>query len=267
MPLTGHGAAFGKEIRVVQCYRCKECIIGRLNGSVMGIERETLSANIQPQVILAKSCSDVFVRIQWPFFGRLMRRNPRKARSGDIIREMRNRVQRLKALLAEAKREQQQTDSRRHRHSVSGESHRSRSRELNRSTSRDSHHSSTHHLHHHHHTSHWFYFVLYCSFVSCHSWFYIVIITTVFLDYRFYHWYSFWDSLGVQTEWEDRYQIRQQILEYYCRLMGFILSRWNCVIPLDTKRFTAKRMCRNEVNLWVVELPLELRQIGCFWLM
>ncbi|KNB46578.1 hypothetical protein JH06_0335 [Blastocystis sp. subtype 4] len=23
MPLTGHGAAFGKEIRVVQCYRCK----------------------------------------------------------------------------------------------------------------------------------------------------------------------------------------------------------------------------------------------------
>lgn len=39
MPLTGHGAAFGKEIRVVQCYRCKVCIIGRLNGSVMGIER------------------------------------------------------------------------------------------------------------------------------------------------------------------------------------------------------------------------------------
>ena len=64
MPLTGHGAAFGKEIRVVQCYRCKVCLDGGLNGSVMAIERETLNADIQPQGILVKSCSDVFVRIR-----------------------------------------------------------------------------------------------------------------------------------------------------------------------------------------------------------
>lgn len=31
MPLTGHGTAFGKQIRVVQCYRCKVDNINLLN--------------------------------------------------------------------------------------------------------------------------------------------------------------------------------------------------------------------------------------------
>ena len=63
MPLTGHGAAFGKAIRVVQCYRCKVCVNRGLNGSVMVIGQETLNASILVQAILVKSFSAVFVRI------------------------------------------------------------------------------------------------------------------------------------------------------------------------------------------------------------
>lgn len=64
MPLTGHGAAFGKEIRVVQCYRCKVWVAGVLESSVMVTEREILNVNTQQQEILVRSYSDEFVRIQ-----------------------------------------------------------------------------------------------------------------------------------------------------------------------------------------------------------
>ena len=51
-PLTGHGDAFGKSIRIVQCYRCKvdNCILNMII-SVMDIDLETQNVNIQKVVI------------------------------------------------------------------------------------------------------------------------------------------------------------------------------------------------------------------------
>ena len=51
-PLTGHGDAFGKSIRIVQCYRCKvDNYIQNMIGSVMDIDQEIQNVNIQKVVI------------------------------------------------------------------------------------------------------------------------------------------------------------------------------------------------------------------------
>lgn len=51
-PLTGHGDAFGKSIRIVQCYRCKvDNYILNMIGSVMDIDQEIQNVNIQKVVI------------------------------------------------------------------------------------------------------------------------------------------------------------------------------------------------------------------------
>ena len=82
------------------------------------------------------------------FFRKIDEEKPRESKKSLLLQEMKSRVQRLKALLAEAKREQQQADSRRCGQSDLVESHRSGSGDLHRSRSRDLHRN------HHHHNSH-----------------------------------------------------------------------------------------------------------------